>query len=262
MELNLYSRKYKPNWYLLYVVSIILHILIVILLFVAYPKTSLEVRVKEVKINLVPQSKESIVSTSIQTVPAKTEKKQISKKEVDEIVFEVVAPKISKNNVIPSSTLTSPSTPTKEIVTSDREFGSEPKSTKEDKISTIKGYSEESDYSPLSEKELLGSSTPLPSSKGDLGENVSGNIKWVKGSPRKVIEWYSPEIPPNILKKETEVILTFYIEPSGFVSRVEILKTSGEPLIDEIISKTMRRIRFNTANYSTVANVYITIIPK
>jgi TonB family protein len=57
-------------------------------------------------------------------------------------------------------------------------------------------------------------------------------------------------------------VLTFFIEPSGFVSRIEIEKTSGEPLVDEIIYKTMKRIRFSPSQVQTVATVSFTIIPQ
>lgn len=265
MELKFYSRDYTPKWFLFSIVSILVHIFVIMLIFLYFSDTNLELSVKEVNIKFISTQRPETLRSLSDVQQPQTVRKQISKDEVDDIVYEIVSPKISKSlsDVIDIPDLAKP---TKDIIVSDRKIGSDLKRyerTSDQASSTIKGSKEGEISKDVDESELLsGKPTPLPSSKGSTTDSISGNISWVRGGPRKVVEWYSPDIPPNILRKQTEIILTFYIEPSGFVSRVEILKTSGEPLIDEIVLKTMRRIRFNQASFSTVANVSITITPK
>ncbi|MCX8096662.1 MAG: TonB family protein [Spirochaetes bacterium] len=265
MEFKFYSRDYSPKWVLFFVVSVLIHILAIMLIFLYFSDTNLELSVKEVNIKFISTQRPETSRSLSDVQQIQTTKKNISKDEVDDIVYEIVSPKISKS-LSDASDTSDLAKPTKEITVSDRKIGSELKRyerASEQTPSSIKGSKEGEISKDVDENELLsGKPTPLPSSKGSTTDSISGNISWIKGGPRKVVEWYSPEIPPNILRKQTEIILTFYIEPSGFVSRVEVLKTSGEPLVDEIVLKTMRRIRFNPANFSTVANVSITITPK
>lgn len=260
MRKEISLKRYHPNWFIFYIVSLIIHIGLIILMFLSYPK-HLELKVKEIKIKLITQ--QNIQQRAVEPQqPVRQQSKPLSKKDVDNLVFEIVAPKIAKSPQANIEEKLSPISPTKEILPTERKLSDTRQTSIESGSPTIKETKGESHSKVLSEKDSLDISSIPSSSKRSTSENLSGNIKWIKGGPRKVIEWYSPEIPPNILRKETEIVLIFYIEPSGFVSRVEISKTSGEPLIDEIILKTMRRIRFNPENYSTVASVSLTIIPR
>ncbi|MCX8029110.1 MAG: TonB family protein [Brevinematales bacterium] len=262
MEVSFFSKNYSPKWDVFLAVSILIHVLALILIFISLREVSLDVKVKEVKINLMTsQTRQTPISISTPQT-AQTSKKQLTKNEVDDIVFQIVSPKLQRTD-IPSYESKEVASPTTEIVPSERKLGIDARQQRSEKTMSIKGGTKSDVIEEVGESEILvRKPTPIPSSKASSADSISGNITWIKGGPRKVIEWYSPEIPPNIIKKQTEIILTFYIEPSGFVSRVEILKTSGEPLIDDIIQKTMRRIRFNAAEYNTVANVSIVITPK
>lgn len=266
MELEVHSRKYNPRWLLFSLLSVIIHLIVIGILFITYPRSNLEIKVKEIKISLFPHQKEEVV---VQPSPSSgvskfTPQKRITREEVEDIVFEIVAPKIGqyhKKEEFNELPLTSPS---REVTPIERDIGTGKKAYKKDDTGTTSvKTSKFGDDTPLeSSKESF---EPLPQytlPKGSPTDPVSGNIRWIKGGPRKVIEWYPPEIPPNIIKKETEIVIIFYIEPSGFVSRIEVAKTSGEPLVDEIIVKTLRRIRFNSTTFSTVASVSLTIIPK
>ncbi|MEN2997482.1 MAG: hypothetical protein ABDH28_00360 [Brevinematia bacterium] len=260
------SSKYSPRWVVFLFASTVLHLVITLLLFISLSKSELEIKVREVKINLVTRSKEDTTLAQQVTPPTTTKlpRKQLTREEVENIVFEIVAPKIQQPSKLETSEEPLPASPTKELIPSERKLEPEVGTSKKSEPIGIKSSKAETEGPSDAVKDTFNipSTHTSPSRKDITDENISGSIKWIKGGPRKVIEWHSPEIPPNILKKETEIILTFYIEPSGFVSRVEITKTSGEPLIDEIIQKTMRRIRFNTTTYSTVASVSLTLIPK
>ncbi|MGC8871189.1 MAG: energy transducer TonB [Brevinematia bacterium] len=278
--MEVFYRSYKPRWGTYFLFSVLIHIFLTLVLFLYPRNTSFDVKVKEVKINLISRANDFQNVNEVTTVTSTTKKdttkkdtKVISKSEVDNIVFEVVAPKLSK--VVKDDNLGGDSLGGKSVVedkgglliggSSTDKFGEVGKVDREDKGSEtkqikgeVKGFSDVSGKENyLGSKEVLS----LPTAKIDAGE-VSGNIVWIKGSTRKVIEWYSPDIPPYLLRKAVEVVVTFYIEPSGFVSRVEIAKTSGEQLVDEVIYKTMKRIRFSPAQSSTVANVTLQIIPQ
>ena len=258
---------YKPAWSKYLALSIIVHILFIFLLGFALRKPVLDLKVKEVKVNLVSGYETAQQSSQNGEAFQKTSQAKISKpitrEEVDKAIFEIVSPK--KSISLPTTSESSPPGQGEgEIVPSMREF-SEQKITSNSKEFGIKGGEGQSGVS----KEVLKKSEGgvdnqinIQGSSSRGGGPVSGNIKWVKGEPRKVVEWYSPEIPPNIVKTKTEIVLTFFIESSGFVSKIEIEKTSGEPLIDEIIYKTMKRIRFSPAQNQTVATVSLTIIPQ
>ncbi len=254
---------YKPAWGKYFIFSVVVHVLFILLFAFLLRKPVLELKFKEVKISLVSEYQKEqvpVLSPESKSVSRSKVSKPITKEEIDRAVFEIVAPK--KSAYIPTSEI-SPVPQHRENVVSPREFSD-------------KGVSYESEEFKVKEKgqggiskEVLKKSeggqkmeTSIPKVNSKESGLVSGSIRWVKGEPRKVIEWYSPEIPPGVVKSRTEVILTFFIDPLGFVSRIEIEKTSGEPLVDEIIYKTMRRIRFSPSQMQTIATVSFTIIPQ
>ncbi len=259
MYVQHYHNKYSPKWIKFLLISILIHISITLILFISLPKNTLEIRVKEVKVRLLTSNLNQEKEKTSPKPQIENPKKSITKQEVDKLVFEIVSPKISKPSEITEISPTSPKVfQSQREINEDFTIKTQPKGTPS--LAEGKTKTEEP---KITEKETLTLPTPsAPSSKESSAKGISGNIKWIKGEPRKVIEWYEPEIPPNILRKETKVTLTFHIEPSGFISRIEITETSGEPIIDEAIIKAMRKIRFNTALYTTVASVSLTIIPK
>jgi TonB family protein len=255
---------YKPAWVKYFALSIVVHILIIFLLAFLLRKPVLEVKFKEVKISLVSASQKeqvSVQSPASTSVSKPEVSKPITREEIDKAIFEIVAPK--KSAYIPASEM-SPVIQPQENVAGSREFSDKGVSSSESKEFRVKEEGQGSVSKEVLKKAESGQGVQMniPEVKSKEGGVISGSIRWVKGEPRKVIEWYSPEIPPGVVKSKTEVVLTFFIEPSGFVSRIEIEKTSGEPLVDEIIYKTMKRIRFSPSQVQTVATVSFTIIPQ
>jgi TonB family protein len=255
---------YKPAWGKYFALSIVVHILIIFLLAFLLRKPVLEVKFKEVKISLVSASQKEQVSVQSPTSTSVSKpkvSKPITREEIDKAIFEIVAPK--KSAYIPASEV-SPVIQPQENVAGSREFSDKGVSSSESKEFRVKEEGQGSVSKEVLKKAESGQGVQMniPEVKSKEGGVISGSIRWIKGEPRKVIEWYSPEIPPGVVKSKTEVMLTFFIEPSGFVSRIEIEKTSGEPLVDEIIYKTMKRIRFSPSQLQTVATVSFTIIPQ
>jgi TonB family protein len=259
---------YKPAWVKYFALSIVVHILIIFLLAFLLRKPVLEVKFKEVKISLVSASQKeqvSVQSPASTSVSRPKVSKPITREEIDKAIFEIVAPK--KSAYIPASEVSpviQPQENVRENVAGSREFSDKGVSSSESKEFRVKEEGQGSVSKEVLKKAESGQGVQMniPEVKSKEGGVISGSIRWVKGEPRKVIEWYSPEIPPGVVKSKTEVVLTFFIEPSGFVSRIEIEKTSGEPLVDEIVYKTMKRIRFSPSQVQTVATVSFTIIPQ
>ncbi|MFN4245792.1 MAG: energy transducer TonB [Brevinematia bacterium] len=264
MRVGIYitSKKYSPRWTKFYAISVIINVTILLLLFINFSKNPIEFKTKEVKINLVSQNRIQEKDTTF-VKPQPKIKNSLSKQEADRLIFEIISPKISpKISESSENILAEPQYKSPKISEYDRDIQENLPNTTKAKTSSSLAKGKVKDEEISDRETLTTPSTLIPPSKQSSTEEITSNIKWIKGGPRKVIEWYQPEIPPNILKKETKILITFHIEPSGFVSRVEIIETSGEPKIDEAILKTMRKIRFNTTSYTTIASVSITIIPK
>ncbi len=99
--------------------------------------------------------------------------------------------------------------------------------------------------------------------KGGGGGYGFENAKWTY-SPRRVVKWVEPQIPQSVRKKGRtyRITLRFYIEPDGTVSRVDLIKSSGEPKLDYAFIRAMRKILFDRASYGKTEKAVVTFTVK
>ena len=93
---------------------------------------------------------------------------------------------------------------------------------------------------------------------GELSGVVSGSgVDLAKGTTRKILY-----IPPFPQLRATELPSTFqaklWVEPSGSVSKVEVLKRSGVPEIDNALVQFLRSIRFEPIEGNIIQTGIIT----
>jgi protein TonB len=93
---------------------------------------------------------------------------------------------------------------------------------------------------------------------GELSGVVSGSgVDLAKGATRKILY-----IPPFPKLRATELPSTFqaklWVEPSGRVSRVEVLKRSGVPEIDSALVQFLRSIKFEPIEGNIIQTGIIT----
>jgi protein TonB len=93
---------------------------------------------------------------------------------------------------------------------------------------------------------------------GELSGVVSGSgVDLAKGATRKILY-----IPPFPQLRATELPSTFqaklWVEPSGSVSKVEVLKRSGVPEIDNALVEFLRSIKFEPIEGNIIQTGIIT----
>ncbi|MDT7871264.1 MAG: TonB family protein, partial [Thermocrinis sp.] len=93
---------------------------------------------------------------------------------------------------------------------------------------------------------------------GELSGVVSGSgVDLAKGATRKILY-----IPPFPQLRATELPSTFqaklWVEPSGRVAKVEVLKRSGVPEIDSALVQLLRGIRFEPIEVNIIQTGIIT----
>jgi protein TonB len=95
-------------------------------------------------------------------------------------------------------------------------------------------------------------------SLGELSGVVSGSgVGFTKSATRKILY-----IPPFPKFRATELPSTFqaklWVEPSGKVSKVEVLKRSGVPEIDSALVQLLRGIKFEPIEGNIIQTGIIT----
>ncbi len=265
-----YHLRYKPNWRLYFTLAVLVHFILILLLMLTIRENFLEVRQKKINIKIIPpKGEEKVVEVkNFEITKPQLPQKSIKREEVDKLIYEIYAPKITTPNFRETyeekqEDVKESFKPTLEITRDTSKSGGKTdvgaKSLPQVKGS--KGSSENLEGLEITsqvKEEKLSSLKGVKTTKDDF---IGGNIKW-KGTPREVIEWYTPEIPPDMVKTKRTLIVRIHISPAGFVSRIEVVSSSGDTEIDSIITRTLRKVRFNTSSSTTIADVELSIITK
>ncbi len=95
-------------------------------------------------------------------------------------------------------------------------------------------------------------STPAPDKPAEQGQPDHINIDFdTPGADRELLHWQDPVLSDEMVSRippRTEVVVGFTISPEGYLSGLEIVRSSGSTDVDAAIMKAMRLWRFEKAD--------------